>query len=389
MAITGSTQRDAAPADSPATNVKARWVAVLGRRDQPTDGVEDYCSFLGRALADQAVQFRPIRVAWAEKGWIATLRSLQTESLQWGDSWAVLQYTTMAWSRRGFPFGAWIVLQLLRRRGFRCAVVFHEPDCQTGNRWVDRVRGACQDWVIRRLYSGADRAIFLDPLDKIRGLPNGASKARFVPIGANIPEGPQVQVGHRERNGRVKTVAVFCLSDPPNVHRELGDIAHAMRVVAQQGVKARVVFLGRGTQEARAEIERVFDSTTGDAVDLGLRRGDDIRQTLSESDAMLCVRGPLYMRRGSAIAGIACGLPIVGYAGLAEGTPLEEAGVELVPYLDRNALGNALAQVLKDNGRIAELRRKSITAQERHFSWDRIAAQVVDALQATDERTSE
>lgn len=382
MATTASTRRAAALPDPATARTEAHWVAVLGRRDEPTDGVEDYCIFLGQALGKNGVQLRRIRVPWVDNGWIAAIRSLWKQSVAWTGDWALFQYTTMGWSRRGFPFGAWIVLRLLRRRGLRCAVVFHESDRQTGDRWIDRVRGACQHWVIRRLYSSADKAIFLDPLNQIHWLPNGVSTAVFIPIGANVPEMRADEIGHLERNGNAKTVAVFCLSDPPNVHRELADIAEAMRIVAQQGVRARVVFLGRGTEAASAEIERLFDSATGEAVSRGLQGADEVRRTLSESDAMLCVRGPLYMRRGSAIAGIACGLPIVGYAGLAEGTPLQEAGVELVPYLDRTALGNALARVLKDDSRLAELRKRSIAAQARHFSWDLIATRMASALQA-------
>lgn len=363
------------------TLLQTQWLAVLGRRDEPTDGVEDYCIFLGRALERHGVELRRMRVPWTDIGWIKALRSLWGSTRKCDGEWVLLQYTTMSWSRRGFPFGAWIAFQLLRRRGLRCAVVFHEAWHQTGDRLIDSIRGVCQDWVIRRLYSGADRAIFLNPLDKIGWLPKGAPKAAFIPIGANLPDRRPDKIGHRERNGDSKTVAVFCLSDPPNRNRELEDIAEAMRTVAKHGVRARVAFLGRGTERASEEIEKLFDSTTGEAVNLGLQSGRDLQRILCGADAMLCVRGPLYMTRGSAISGIACGLPIVAYGGAAEGTPLEDAGVELVPYLDRNALGNALARVLIDGGRLAELRRRSIDAQARHFSWDVIAGKLAAALQ--------
>jgi glycosyltransferase involved in cell wall biosynthesis len=88
---------------------------------------------------------------------------------------------------------------------------------------------------------------------------------------------------------------------------------------------------------------------------------------------MLCVRGPLYPRRGSALAGIACGLPIVGYAGEADGTPIAEAGVELVPYGDQQALAEALERVLVDQALWQRLHHKSLEAQKRYFSWELIA----------------
>jgi glycosyltransferase involved in cell wall biosynthesis len=361
-------------------------VALLGQRDTPTDGVEDYCTFLGKALAGENVQLRNERVLWTEKGWLAALRWLWVESANWREGWVLLQYTAMAWSQRGFPFGAMAVMSILRQRGVRCAVVFHEPFRQNGERWIDLLRGRCQEWIIRRLYAGAIKAVFLDPLEKIPWLLHRAAKATFIPIGANIPEGPSKDLFPHERSGIAKTVAVFCLSDAPNRHRELGDIAHAVRFAAQQGANARVVFLGRGTAEANKEIEELFDSTAGQVVNLGLRSADEVRQILSESDAMLCVRGPLYMRRGSAIAGLACGLPIVGYAGEAEGTPLEDAGVELVPYPDRDALGKALAKVLANEDVLSELRRKSLSAQRQLFSWNVIASKMLSVLDCAKER---
>lgn len=376
----GSTERDNQGEQPAGVSTRQTWVALLGLRDAPTDGIEDYCSFLGEALGRKGIELRQARVGWAEKGWLSALRSLWRESANWGSDWVLLQYTAMAWSRRGFPLGVLAALAVLRRRGLRCAVVFHEPFRQGGERWIDRLRGRCQDWVIRRLYSGTTKAIFADPLEKVPWVPKGASKAAFIPIGANIPEGRLEDVRSDGHNGNVKTVAVFCVSDPPNREREIGDVAHAMRFVAQQGVKARVVFLGRGTAEAKEEIERLFESAAGEVLNLGLQSPGDVRRILSESDAMLCVRGRLYMRRGSAIAGLACGLPIVGYDGAVEGTPLAKAGVSLVPYLDRQALGNALTQILADREMFSVLQGKSRSAQQRHFSWRVIAAKMAAFL---------
>ena len=94
----------------------------------------------------------------------------------------------------------------------------------------------------------------------------------------------------------------------------------------------------------------------------------------SESDAMLAVRGRLYLRRGSALAGLACGLPIIGYAGSAQGTVIEEAGIALVPYGDAEALGAALRSVLTNPDLWREMHQKNLRIQQRVFSWKVIAA---------------
>ena len=190
-------------------------VALLGRRDKPTDGVEDYCTFLGDALRRHGIELKKARVPWMEKGWIGALRQTSDDCLAWRGRWVLLQYTALAWSRRGFPFAALAVLVILRRGGARVAVVFHEPDRQGGSGLLQGVRGACQDWVIRRLYGGATKAIFADPLETIDWLPKDRAKATFIPIGANIPEPESSSEASEAQDGAAKTVAVFCMSEPP------------------------------------------------------------------------------------------------------------------------------------------------------------------------------
>jgi glycosyltransferase involved in cell wall biosynthesis len=313
-------------------------------------------------------------VPWIENGWIGGLRWLVQESAAWRGKWVIVQYTALGWSRRGFPFAALAVLAILRRRGACVAVMFHEPYRQGGSRWVDRFRGACQDWVIRNLYRGATKAIFADPLEKIAWLPKNDAKAAIIPIGANVPEPATRTEFSGAGDDKTKTVAVFCLTEPPKQQLELGDISHAVRSTVANGSKVRVVFLGRGTEEARDEIARVFSDVPVEVSMLGIIGGDAVSETLARSDAMLCVRGEITPRRGSVIAGIACGVPIVGYAGAAEGTPLAEAGIEFVPFRDREALGRALSRVLTDRALQDRLRNRSLYAQQHLFSWDVIAA---------------
>lgn len=360
------------------------WIALLGRRDTPADGVEDYCTFLGQALEQRGVALKQYRVNWINKGWIGGLRELRRESAGWRGRWVLLQYTALSWSRRGFPFAALIVLTILRCCGARTAVVFHESGRQ-GEAWprrIDRIRGACQDWVIRRLYARTEKGIFADPLETVGWLPRYHAKAAFIPIGANVPEPVLRSEAYGPRNGTTKTVAIFCLTDPPRRERELGDICYAMRSAAANGSNLRALFLGRGTPGAKEEIARSFQDVPVEVSTLGLLSADKISEALAGCDAMLCVRGRLHPRRGSAIAGISCGLPIVGYAGAAERTPLAEAGVELVPYGDREALGRALARVLADVNLRKSLQEKSLRAQRKYFSWDVIAAAVVGCLDA-------
>ena len=361
-----------------ATTRAVTWTAILGRRDFPTDGIEDYCAFLGQALSRRGIALNPIHVDWDTLGWMRALRQLSSESATWRGNWVLLQFTSLSWSRRGLPVGTLLALRILRRNGARVAVFFHEPVRQTGTpTLLNRIRGACQDWVIHKLYEGAERAIFADALSSIPWLPTDHSKAVFIPIGANIPELQPIPESASPVDGTTKTIAVFCISNPV---KELADISHAVRFVASSGVKIRVVFLGRGTPEAQDEINLAFAGIPAEVLNLGLLPGADVSHYLARSTLMLCVRGSLFSRRGSAIAGIACGLPIVGYVGSATAFPITEAGLELVPEGDRDALAKALTCVLSDDHIRQDLHLRSLRAHENYFSWDKIAERFTNEL---------
>jgi glycosyltransferase involved in cell wall biosynthesis len=363
---------------------KETWIALLARRDTPTDGVQDYCAFLSRALGTKGIQMALVQVRWMEDGWLRGLRQLWRQSARWQGQWVILQYTALAWSRHGFPFGAIATLAILRRRQVRFAVVFHEPSRQreVSTRWIDRIRGACQDWVIRTLYAQAMKAIFTIPLERVAWLawvPKRRDNAVFIPIGANIPE-PVSGSEARRSSTQLRTVVVFCFTRGPNRSLEAADVVTTIRIVREEGIQVRLIALGGGSAEVRDEIECGLAGTGVEVSVLGLVPADEVTNILSAADAQLFVAGYVSQRRGSVMAGIACGLPIIGYAGGAEGTQIEEAGLFLVPFRDSKALGTGLVKVLRTEELAVHLRSRSRKAQSNHFSWISIASRYVSAL---------
>ncbi|MGH9699199.1 MAG: hypothetical protein ACRD52_07005 [Candidatus Acidiferrales bacterium] len=357
-------------------------IALLGRGEAPADGIEDYCRHLSAAVGKHGVTLNLARVNWMQQGWFRALRDLWRSSKDWRGTWVLIQYTALAWSRRGFSLRALAALFVLRHRGVRCAVVFHDPFRQYGTGPISYFRGAFQDWVIRRMYARADKCIFLDPLHTISWLAGDQTKSAFIPIGANVPQRVPHTVDALDASGETQAVAVFCLSGAPYLQRELEDILGAARAARAEAAKFKIVFLGRGTAEAREKIQKLFQGSAIEISILGLLPAAEVSDVLAKCAAMLCVRGSIYPRRGSAIAGIACGLPVLGYAGGAEGTPLEDAGLVLVPYRDAAALGKSLAGVLKNRDLQRDLGRRSIEAQRNYFSWDLIGAAYVKFLGA-------
>lgn len=350
-----------------------KWIALLGRPDLPTDGVADYCAFLAKALDARGIQMSLTRVRWMEDGWISGLRQIKRDSAGWRGQWVILQYTALSWSRRGFPLGAVVVLAILRRQGVRCAIVFHEPNRQGGSNLLQGVRGACQDWVIQKLYRGAAKNIFTVPLETVSWLPRGEDKAAFISIGANIPERT-----HRRAApilaAKEKTVIVFGVTgSPEEAAREVNDISGVMLEACKKLGGLRLVVVGRGAVEARALLAKAFDGGNVELVVRGVLPAEEIARDFESADALLFVRGAITPRRGSAMAGVASGIPIVGYQDGSISGPLKEAGVEWSPWHDREHLARGLIRVLSDPQRWMELHERNLEVQKNHLSWSRIA----------------
>src|SRR5271156_981573 len=356
--------KTSAPSDA------VKWIALLGRQDTPTDGVEDYCLFLSRALATHGIELEPIRVPWVEMSWLGALRQLKRTSAPWRGRWVLMQYTAFSWSRRGFPFVALAVLRVLRRGGARGAVVFHDPDRQPGSGLLHGPRGACQRCVIRRVFSGAAKAIFTVPLEAVAWLPKMHNHAAFIPIGANMPERAQRSTAPLP-DAREKTVIVFGVTcSPEATKREVDDISATVLEASRVLGRLRLVVVGRGSDEARELLEEACKGSDVNLVVRGVLPAEQIASEFESADALLFVRGVISPQRGSAMAGIASGIPVVGYRKAQIGGPLEEAGVEWCLWGDRASLVRGLVRVLSDPKRWMELHQRNLEVQKKYLSWN-------------------
>jgi hypothetical protein len=354
-------------------------IALLGRRDQPTDAVQDYCDFLGRALSQQGCPLSIERVAWSQIGWLRSLLLLWRKSRRWNGQWVLLQYTSLMWSRRGFPPMFLVVLLLLRVRGARLAAVFHDTEPYPGTRFVDRARRICQRAVMQCTYWLADKTILMTPVEYASWLRADSVKATFIPVGANISA---ALVPRRSaRNGcEVKTIAVFGVTGDGNVGNEVSEITFVAKAVAKRVPGVRLLTLGRGSAESEPRFRRDLEESAIEFAALGILSPEDVRRVLSNSDVSLFVRGPLSTQRGSAIASIACAVPLVAYAGQRLPAPFSQAGVVTVTCGDCEGLAAAAVKVLTDRGLWLELHQRSRDSYDKYFSWGVIASRFVSVL---------
>jgi len=357
-----------------------RIIALLGRRDEPTDAVEAYCRYLGGALHNRGFAVELARVSWLERGWPKALRELGEQTRDWRDSWVLVQYTALAWSARGFPVRIPRIIQQLRGAGARIAVVYHDVEPYSGARVIDKVRRRAQMRVMQQTRNAADLAVFTVPLDVISWLGPAPSNAVFIPVGANLPETAFSVANAAGRPSGPLRIAVYGITEGATGRNECERIVDALRFAATHGLYLRLHAFGRGAGEFESQLRVAFRDVTVEVCVDRVLPAEQVVEALSSSDVALFVRAPISSRRSSAIAGIACGLPIVAYAGPETVPPITEAGVVLTSPNKKSELREALLHVLSDAHFRAALADRSRQAYKRHFSWEAIAARYVEAL---------
>jgi glycosyltransferase involved in cell wall biosynthesis len=357
-----------------------RVIALLGRPDAPTDAVEEYCRYLGEALLAHEFELMIERVAWRESGWSRAASTLRHKAHGWRGAWVLVQYTALAWSARGFPLRFPQVLKILKAAGVRLCVVFHDVEPYSGKRVIDGLRRRTQLRVMLQSLRLSDEAVFTVPLQKNSWIKHEPGKGCFIPVGANLPTSGEANSRQGISTGRKLSVAVFSITGGESGRWEIDNIVEAVRFAASRVGNLRLIVFGRNAQNAEAELRKSFRDSTVELHVLGVLPGEDVVRSLSVSDVMLFVRGPVSTRRSSAIAGIACGLPVIAFEGPETAAPITEAGLALFSPQRKGDLGDVLLRVLEDEHYRASLAQRSLLAQRQYFSWHAIAARYAEFM---------
>jgi glycosyltransferase involved in cell wall biosynthesis len=358
--------------------VSTYCIALLGRKDEPTDALEEYCRYLGNALQAHDIQFEITRVPWEIQGWPNALHNVKLKADQWRGTAVLVQYTALGWSSRGFPWRVLRVVKVLKSVGVRVGIVFHDVEPYAGSRLVDSLRRYIQVRTMRGVLSLADFAVFPVPFERISWLKAAPRNASFIPVGANLPIPPVMIRGNREHT--TPTIGVFSITGGKAGAHETEVILAAVRHASQTLGRLHLSAFGRHAELREAELRSGLKDLPVELSVEGVVAPDRVVQKLSACDVLLFVRGGISSRRGSAIAGIACGLPVIAYSGSETAPPITDAGVVLVAADEPSQLHASLVRVLSDVSYRNELAGHSRAVFEAHFAWPSIAARFADLL---------
>ena len=311
------------------------------------------------------------RVSWELQGWPDALQALRLEAGKWRDTCVLVQYTALGWSARGFPQKVLRALKILKSADTRVGIVFHDVEPYPGGRLIDSVRRLDQVWTMRCALTLADLMVFTVPPQKLSWLTAVPPNAVFVPVGPNLPI-PSVPLAFPSRDP-VPTIGVFSITGGEAGAREIETILTASRYAAQRLGKLRLSIFGRGAEFRETELREGLRDLPVELSVEGVVEPLQVIQKLSVCDVLLFVRGPISSRRGSAIAGIACGLPIIAYPGSETAAPITDAGVVLVSPDQPEDLNSALVRVLSDTTYRMDLAARSRAAYRTYFAWPAIA----------------
>jgi glycosyltransferase involved in cell wall biosynthesis len=251
-------------------------------------------------------------------------------------------------------------------------IVFHDVEPYPGNRLIDSIRRLSQVRTMRRALAFADLAVFTVPPENLSWLPATPPQAAFIPVGPNLPIPPTPP--EHSSQGPVPTIGVFSITGGEAGARETQIILAAVRHASLKLGKVRLSIFGRHAELREAELREGFRDLAVELSIDGVLEPAQVVQKLFVCDVFLFVRGTISSRRSSAIAGIACGLPVIALSGSETAPPITEAGVELIPSDQADKLNNALVRLLSDPAYRAKLAARSTASYQTHFAWPAIAA---------------
>jgi glycosyltransferase involved in cell wall biosynthesis len=337
----------------------------------PVDGIRDYSHELCAALTSSGAEasFDPIG-----RG------ELPPEVAQ-ADA-VVLQYNPFSYGRRGYA--PWLPSELKRLKSVHprpiLAVMVHEPYMP-----LDSVRtslmGGWQRLQLAKMRRSVDVTfVSIEPWCETVARWGPKGRIHHVPVGSNLPDLRDHREGARADLGATEETIVltaFGTGHPSRLSQHLSASATAL---VEGGHSVVLNNLGAGALEPKGVPESVRIETPG-RLDVAA-----LAHRLSATDVFVApfVDG-VSSRRGTFVAALQHGLPIVGTVGpLTDQFLRHEVGAfRLIPVDDGNRFGDTVLELADQPRERESLARGARGLYERQFAWPVIADRILMHLRRT------
>jgi hypothetical protein len=226
---------------------------------------------------------------------------------------------------------------------------------------------------MRQLVRSALKSVAALPVDRLRWLPADPQRQKFalIPIGSNMSNGLQRNLPSASKGS--PGIAVFGVDR----NRTIDEPAPIGRIVSSAGREVgpvRLAVFGLGAREAEAALRKNLEGALVTLEVHGILPPDKVCEQLLDCSVQIFIRSGISACRGSVVAGICCGLAVVGWEDWDTAYPITEAGLRTAPSGDEAMLIKELSSVLIHEAIRVQLTMRSSEAAREYFSWDSVAA---------------
>ncbi|WP_395744621.1 hypothetical protein [Prosthecobacter sp.] len=355
------------------------------------DGIGDHTWWLARSLAGQAsvevltrggrpiAEDKEVKVTqFLEPSVPSSFEALEDAIAHWqqparGPHWLLLQYNPFGFGRRGWC--PWVpqTLRKIRRHypHVRIATMFHETMVPAWP-WKFAVMHLWQSHFFRQVCHVSEKAFvsstrYQQQVARVRpDLP-----CLHLPVGSNVPLDETPRGLARQKIGLPENALVLGVFGSAHISRQLDWIAAAARQVGTTGRDVIVAHVGPDSakiSQAMPGVQvRSFGEQPAGQVGLHLRAMDVILAPFSDG---------VSTRRGSVMAGLQHGIPVITNASPWTDSLLLTAAVDGLLALDCNDAATFAAMTaahLPDLLRARDTGQRAAAFYQSHFAWSTLA----------------
>jgi glycosyltransferase involved in cell wall biosynthesis len=361
-----------------------RIALLCSERPGHIDAIRSYSLFLCGALRNREdvsadVYLRTPRGDWRKadsEG--ANARNDLVRLLATYDA-VVLQYNPFMWGRWGFAPWLPVAFTTLRRSRRRpvIALMVHEPYVPMVN-WRWTLMGLWQRAQLESLRVAAD--VVFASIEAWADMLARRRLARLtvhLPVGANFPDKREARPLIRKHLGLDDGALVLAVFGTANPSRHLDYVVASANALARLRTPVFLLNLGADAPHLSSLDPRVHVHEPGQ-----LPEGE-LASYLASADIFLApfIDG-VSTRRGSMMAALQHGLPIVGTAGPLTDGALRDAthALRLTPVDNPNAFVEAVCDLARDAGDRLRMGHAARALYEASFDWPILAHRLVNAL---------
>jgi len=349
-------------------------------------GVGDHTFLLGRALASRA----RLRIHCGQGAPAPDLPDLdarvdfdssrprtlgplsRSPEFSAGDG-VLVQYTNFAFGSRGF--NPWLAPAMARwrRKGLRITTIFHETYTdQKGPKGL--AMRTWQRYFFWRVGLASHACLFsVEPWTRRYSAWFPRARVETLRVGSNIPVVPVDRSRLRGELGIGEGVPVLGVFGGTHPSRLFDWIERASSSLTSAGIRHVVLRIGPDSEVVARRL------ASAPLLDLGIREPAEVSRALGCCDVFLSpISDGASSRRGSLLAGLGHGLPVVTTLGPSSDATFREAGgaaFEVATGPEDFAL--RVAGLVADPGRRTELGAAARSFHDAHFSWDAIAERLL------------